>query len=204
MILTEQTTVAPSALPLAEFREHLRLGSGLPDAGLQDAVLETALRAALAAIEARTGKVLIARDFLWAIEEWRGTDEQALPVAPVTAVSGVTLIDIDGNPTPVDPAAWRLVPDTHRPRLISTGAALPAIAFAGMAEIAFTAGFGPDWAAVPADLQRAVLLLAARYYDFRSEGGAEGGGPAAIPFGVLALIERWRTVRLLGGRGGAA
>ncbi|MFN6951054.1 MAG: hypothetical protein ACK4NE_00460 [Albidovulum sp.] len=44
-------------------------------------------------------------------------------------------------------------------------------------------------------LAGAVLLLAARYHEFRHEPGAG----QTMPFGVTALIERWRTVRVLGG-----
>ena len=49
----------------------------------------------------------------------------------------------------------------------------------------------------PADLAQAVILLAARYYDDRSQDGLRH----ALPFGVSALIERWRAVRTLAGRG---
>ena len=41
-----------------------------------------------------------------------------------------------------------------------------------------------------------VLLLAAEYHENRHDPGAGQGG---WPAGVLALIERWRTVRVLGG-----
>ena len=58
-MLIEQTSVPVSALPVAEFKDHLRLGAGFADGALQDAVLETCLRAAISSIEARTGKALI-------------------------------------------------------------------------------------------------------------------------------------------------
>jgi uncharacterized phiE125 gp8 family phage protein len=45
-------------------------------------------------------------------------------------------------------------------------------------------------------LAQAVLLLAAEYYEHRSDTGARDGG---LPFSVVTLIERWRTVRVLGG-----
>ena len=51
--------------------------------------------------------------------------------------------------------------------------------------------------AVPPDLAQAVLLVAARYHEDRSYEGTH----SAMPFGVSALIERWRAVRVLGGRG---
>jgi uncharacterized phiE125 gp8 family phage protein len=63
MMLIEETTVPDAALPVAEFKAHLRLGTGFGDDALQDPVLRSFLRAAMAAIEARTGKVLITRPF---------------------------------------------------------------------------------------------------------------------------------------------
>jgi uncharacterized phiE125 gp8 family phage protein len=65
----------------------------------------------------------------------------------------------------------------------------------GGVEVVFDAGFAADWAGVPADLRQAVFLLAAQYHDYRHEGGMSGD---AMPFGVMALIERWRNVRVLG------
>jgi len=196
MMLTEQTVVPVGALPLAEMREHLRLGTGFADDAAQDAILESHLRAALAAIEGRTAKILLAREFLWQLEAWRDLDEQALPVAPVVAVASITMRGRDGATTLVEPGRWRLVKDAHRPRIVATGAMLAGIPLGGSAEIAFTAGFGPAWADVPVDLRQAVLLLAAQYHAQRHEAGLA----SAMPFGVMALIERWRTVRVLGGR----
>ena len=49
---------------------------------------------------------------------------------------------------------------------------------------------------VTADLAQAVMLLAAEYYEHRHDAGVRSGG---LPFDVVTLIERWRTVRVLGG-----
>jgi len=196
MTLTEQNAVAQTALPILGLRDHLRMGSGFADDAAADPLLAELLRAAIAAIEARTGKVLLARDFLWTLTSWRGTDRQALPVAPVRAITSVTILDRAGAATVIDPAGYRLERDTHRPHLLAAGAALPAIALGGRAEIAFEAGFGPAWSDVPADLAQAVLLLAGHWFEHRAEAAF---GEGAMPFGVRALIERWRTVRLLGG-----
>jgi hypothetical protein len=117
MMLTEVTALPQAVLPVAQFRDHLRLGSGFDDDALQDGLIETYLRAAIAAIEARIG---------------------------------------------------------------------------------FMAGFGPDWSDLPADLAQAALMLAAHFYENRN---ASGRDPAAMPFGVAALLERYRTIRLfVGGR----
>ncbi len=196
MMLNEVTAVPATALPVAEFRDHLRLGTGFADLGAEDAALLSYLRAAIAAIEGRTAKALISRAFRLTLTGWRWGDMQTLPIAPVSAVTALRLVDAAGAETPVA-AGWRLVPDMARPRIEALGAALPAIPTGGRVEIDFTAGFGASWSALPVDLAQAVFLLAAQYYELRHDGAAEGG---AMPFGVMALIERWRTVRVLGGR----
>ncbi|MDX8349656.1 head-tail connector protein [Cognatiyoonia sp. IB215446] len=198
MMLVEETTVPQSALPVAQLREHLRLGSGFSDDDLQDVVLENYLRASIAAIEARTGKILIEREFSWTLTAWRDGRRQPLPVAPVNAISGVMLIDMNGDESFADGDAWYLEPDSQRPSLKAVSNCLPAVPVNGSVRIGLLAGFGPEWGDLPADLSQAVLMLAAHYYEYRHE--VLNGAPA-MPFGVASLIERYRTVRLLmGGR----
>jgi len=194
MILIEQAPVADAALPLQEFKDHLRLGTGFTDDGAQDALLKRLLRAAVAGIESRISKMLIKRSFLYTIECWRDPGEQALPIAPVQAITSLTLVDVTGIPTLIDPTRYVLVRDTHRPKLAASGVLLPNIPTDGTAEIVFDAGFGPAWTDVPADLSQAAMLLAAQYHEHRLESDA-----GTMPFGVTALIERWRNIRILGG-----
>lgn len=196
MMLTEETTVPGAALPVAEVKDHLRMGSGFADDTLQDGLIESYTRAALAAIEARIGKMLFRRRFRWVLECWRDGDEQALPVAPVSGIVSVTLEDAEGTDVVVPATAYRLIPDLHRPRLVGKAATLPTIPTLGLVRVVFDAGFGPDWADVPVDLRQAVLLLAAEFYEHRHDDNAQAAG---LPFGVVTLIERWRTVRILGG-----
>jgi uncharacterized phiE125 gp8 family phage protein len=196
MMLTEETPVPQAALPVEELKDHLRMGSGFADDGLQDGLIEAYLRAAMAAIEGRIGKMLYRRRFLWVLDCWRDA-EQAFPVSPVSAVVSLTLVDAAGGEVVVPGGAYRLVPDLHRPRLVGRGGALPGIPTEGMAKVVFEAGFGPGWTDVPVDLRQAVLLLASEYYEHRHDDGAQASG---LPFGVVTLIERWRNVRLLGGK----
>ena len=194
MILIEQAPVADAALPLQDFKDHLRLGTGFSDDGAQDALLKRLLRAGIAAIESRISKMLIQRSFLYTIECWRDPGEQALPVAPVQSITSVTLVDRVGVPTVITPTRYVLVRDTHRPKLAAAGVLLPNIPTDGTAEIVFVAGFGAAWSTVPPDLRQAVMLLAAQYHEHRLESDA-----GMMPFGVTALIERWRNIRVLGG-----
>lgn len=198
MMLSEVTAVPGAALPVAELAAHLRLGSGFAMAPDQDALLESHLRAAMAAIEGRIAKALLARRFRLLLDGWRDAASQPLPVAPVGSVVGVTLLPAAGDPVEVAPGLWRLVPDLHRPRLEPARTALPVVPQGWQVAIEFDAGFGPAWGDVPPDLRQAVLLLAAEFHEHRH---GDGTVRAALPAAVAGLIERWRLVRVLGGRG---
>ena len=192
MMLIEETAIADAALPVDQFKAHLRLGTGFAETSLQDDVLKGFLRAAMAAIEARTGKVLILRSFTWTLSRWRNDAGEVLPVAPVTRIDAVTLTDAQGTQQVVAPGTYRLERDSQRPRLRPVGACLPAIPTGGEVTIALTAGMAADWGGLPADLGQAVLLLAAHYYEYRDETSL---GDGCMPFGVTSLIQRYRMVR---------
>lgn len=193
MMLIEETTVPDTALPVAEFKAHLRLGTGFGEDSLQDTVLKGFLRAAIAAIEARTGKVLINREFTWTLTGWRDRAGQVLPVAPVTEILGVTMVNALEVETDLPADQFRLEADGQRPRLRPTGSLLPMVMTGGSVRIGFRAGMSADWGGLPADLGQAVLLLAAHYYEYRNETALSDG---CMPFGVSSLIQRYRSVRI--------
>ncbi|GGA22985.1 head-tail connector protein [Neptunicoccus cionae] len=194
MILTELSSVPSGSLPLALLKEHLRLGTGFSSGAEQDDLLEAYLRAAISAVEGRTGLVLLEKSFNWALTAWRHYDRQVLPVRPVQSVDTLTLVDRAGGETVMPPETYHLERDSQNPALVAVGLALAVIPDGGSAEISFTAGYGPVWSDVPPDLARAVLLLAAEFYEHRAS--REG---ASLPTAILSLLERFRKVRLLGG-----
>lgn len=183
-MLVELTTVPPEALPVARLKEHLRLGTGFADDAVQDGLLEGFLRAAMAAIEGRTGKALIERAFRWPYARARDGALQ-LPLAPVSGVTEVVRLDEEGGEKVLAAADWRLISDTHMPRV--------AVAGEGRYRVGFLAGYGPEFNDLPADLQQAVMLLAAHYYDYRHDTALSAG---CTPFGVSTLVERYRLLRL--------
>ena len=199
MMLIEETAPAAEALPVAALREHLRLGTGFEIAqdSAEDMALAGFLRAAIATIEARTGKVLLTRRFRMQLDDWRDRLGQTLPLAPVIAVERIEIDDGMGTVTEVPAENWRLLPHGQRPMILPAGVILPHVPRRGLVNVTFRAGFGEAWSQVPADLAQAVIMLAAQYYEDRGQSGAKG----AMPFGVSALIERWRQVRTLAGRG---
>lgn len=188
MMMTEQSRLVDTDLPLQGFKDLLRLSSGFADDGAQDPALLGMLRAAVAAIEGRTGKVLVRRSFLWTVAMWRDLSVVAIPLAPAQQIDSVTLVDAAGVQSVVPPDRYRLEVDLHRPLLRAAGVLLPLIPEGGRAEVRLQAGFGASWSDIPSDLQHAVLMLATQYHDQR-----EG---AAMPPAVVALTERWRAVRL--------
>ncbi len=196
MILIEQAQVPDADLPVAEFREHLQLGSGFADDGFQDAVLVQQLRAAIATVEGRVSKALISRDFLLLVSAWRMLGAQALPIAPVSAVQSLAITDANSNSQTVDATAYRLKRDAHQPEVVSSRLSLPTIPVGGTADFVFAAGFGA-WADVPADLRQAVLLLATHYYETRS---AVGTRAVVLPSTVAEICRRHAPIRLVGAR----
>jgi len=192
MMMVELTSVPGAAWPVTELADHLRLARGFADDGSQDAQLESCLRAAVSAIEARIGKALFQRRFGLTLMDWRDASGHPLPVAPVVAVEAVKLISRSGDETLVSPDAYVLRPDGHRPVLAATASNLPAPSQSGTIEIEFTAGFSADWAGMPADLKRAVLMLAGQFW------GQDWQPDTAIPATVSVLLEPYRQLRLRG------
>ncbi|MCC6007593.1 MAG: hypothetical protein JJU40_07935 [Rhodobacteraceae bacterium] len=187
----ELTPLPDAALPVAALSAHLRLGTAFSEEALQAEVLARCLRAALAAIEARTGRALLAREFALTLARWRAPAAHPLPVAPVRTLGPITLVAADGAEQVIAPGGVRLDGAESAPRLVAVRGDLPAIPRGGHVRIIIEAGFGPVWDDLPADLAQAVLMLAAAFYDERT-------GPGAMPFGVLALLERWRVIRGMG------
>ena len=194
-MLTEVTPVAEAALPIIPLREHLRMGTGFSDDNLQNGLLVACLRAALSLVEARTGKVLLNKSYRMTLTAWREAQRQPLPVAPVSSVDAVRVVDGMGQASVIGAAQYRFQPDMHRPVLLGTTSALPVIANDGTAEVDFVAGYGRAWSNIPKDLGQAALLLAAHYYENRAAAGSDVG----FPIGVSGLLEHYRELRLSAG-----
>ncbi|GFE66709.1 head-tail connector protein [Litoreibacter roseus] len=197
MMLVELTSTPTEDLPIEAFKAHLRLGTGFSDDGLQNEVLESFLRAAIGAIEARIGKMMLSRRVSWTITRWAHSGSQPLPVAPVTAIQSISLMDRAGTETTVDAGSYDLERDTHRPRVFAYSSTLPVISNGGSATIIFDAGYGADWSAVPSELRQAVLMLAAHYYENRRDTSGAGG---LMPFGVMSLLDPHRNIRIFEAR----
>ncbi len=195
-MLIEEAKVPDEVLPLAAFKAHLRLGTGFAESDIQEPVLKSFLRAAIATIEARCNKALLEREFSWSVTRWRDVSGEVLPIAPVQSITAVEIIDADGAVQTVDSATYGLQKDVQRPRLIARGSGLARIPSGSSAKLRFIAGFAAAWDDLPEDLAQAVFLLASHYYEYRDETSLARG---CMPFGVQTLIERYRSMRLFSG-----
>lgn len=199
MVLAELTTVDAAALPLAQFKNQLRMGTGFSDEGAEDTYLQQVLAAAVSSVEDWTGKALLTRSFGWTLTAWKDNHVQTLPIAPVNAISRVVLVDADGTETNADANLYRLAADTHVPKLSAQGVCLPSVPTNGAVRIEMSAGFGPSWEDLPPSLAHAVIVLATTFYEQRSATAARG---QIMPYSVSTLLQPWRRVRItMGGRG---
>ena len=194
MELNELTAVPSADLPVAELSAHLHLGTGFADDGSQNSVLESYLRAALSAIESRIGKAIFERRFQWTVFAWNDSGRQGLPIAPVSAIESLKIVNATGAETVVNPSTYQLVRDTMRPSIIASGGGFPNIPGGGHADLTLLAGYSAVWSTIPTDLQQAVLLMAAHYFENR-QGEANA---TDLPATVLALIAPYRPMRLSG------
>ena len=113
---------------------------------------------------------------------------QELASRPVTAISSVEAIALDGTRTTLGLVGFDceiLADGTGRVRVYDNGSITR---FA----VRFTAGIAPDWDHLPEQLRHGIIRLAAHQYRARETSGAEPLPPAS----VAALWRPWRRLRL--------
>jgi uncharacterized phiE125 gp8 family phage protein len=177
------------ALPeaaLAEAKALLRAG----DAG-EDGLIAPMLASAANLCERFTGQVLIARAFRETfsradVARSRGHGWRRLARTPVRSISAVERLAADGSATTVPAGEYAIDIDANGDGWIRVDLA------SGRVRVSFEAGVGADWDGVPMALRQGVLRLAAHFYTYRTDAGAQAEPPAA----VAALWRPWRRLRL--------
>lgn len=184
-------TVDPSAEPVtvAGLRQHLRL-----DHGSEDDFLTALLRAARQETERATGLALIDQNWRLALDRLPDSGRVALAVHPVREILSVTVYGSDGEASLVSPSGYELDTLSRPARLHFEARPTPLRAMNGI-EIDFSAGFGEAGTDVPDTLRRAIVLLAAHWYEFRSSFGPQDQ-PVSYPAAYERLIAGYRARRL--------
>tara|TARA_R110000868_G_scaffold12110_7_gene58722 strand:- start:14749 stop:15324 length:576 start_codon:yes stop_codon:yes gene_type:complete len=187
MTLMLMSGPASEPVTLEEARAHLRL-----DTEDEDTLLGVFLTAARVALEAQTRRAFVTQSWRLILDAWP-TEVVTLPMAPVSAVTAVTMNDA-GAPRVVAASLYDTALDGDTPRIVTTGVWPTPSRRVGGIHIDFTAGYGAA-VDVPAPLRQAILLLAAHWFENR-EPVSIGDKAGELPLSVSALIAPYRLVHL--------
>lgn len=185
-------TVPPAGEPitLAEAKAHLRIDEATEDIYVQALIVSARVR-----VEVETRRALITQTWTETLDCWPAEGVIPLQIAPVQAITAITVRNADGAMQAIDSALYALDGANLPPRLVlRAGVPTPASIPAGIA-ITFTAGYGDDAADVPADIRHAMLLLIASWYEHRDPMLAAPDA-AHLPKAVASVLGPYRGVRL--------
>jgi hypothetical protein len=128
-----------------------------------------------------------------------------IPRAPIQSISSVTVLDLNGNQTPIEPAALPTVPPSTllgwiadldlTPPLLTIGLDTELVdgrtlRQAGLQnlQVTFIAGYGTAATAIPAPIIISILMVAAYLYENRGDVAAE------IPQGAREFCDAYRLM----------
>jgi uncharacterized phiE125 gp8 family phage protein len=194
LVLTSGPAVEP--VSVSEAKAHLRLD---PASTAEDILIASLILTSRLHIEAALGLALITQSWTQVLDAWPVAADAPVLLAmrPLQTVTSVAVRSADGVIITLSPSQYVLDRASAPPRIVRPADAVwppPGKSAAGI-EIAFTAGFGPAAADVPAPIRQALLLLVAHWYEHRDpiEIGAAG---TLVPPSVSDLLEPYRIKRL--------
>jgi len=186
MSLTLLSPPIAEPVTLQEMKDHLRVTTND-----EDTLINGYLVAAVRAVEARGCLALM-------VQQWRLTldttpsETITLPLAPVSAIDAVKVVNGQGAAINVATSAYEFAPGS--PGKLRPAAPWPQIGpRIGGVSIDFTAGYA-NAGAVPEPLKHAVKLLAAFFFESREAAGEKR--IYGVPQSVDALIAPYREPRL--------
>lgn len=189
--MTLLRTVGPSAEPvtLAEVKAHLRL-----DHGGDDELLGGLIRAAREDVERTTGLALLDQSWRLVLDTWPRDGCVRIMIHPVREILSVTAYGSEGEASLINPAVYQA--DTvSRPARVQFDGEPGALRAMNGIEIDFAAGYGEAGTDVPDLLRRAIVLLVAHWYEFRTSYGP-GDQPVSYPVGYDRMLAPFRMRRL--------
>lgn len=186
------TQPAEEPLTLEEAKAHCKVH---PDVTADDDYITRLLTSCRSHTESRLRRAFVETEFRLSFDGFPTSRDIELFPAQVTEVSAVTYFDANGDPQTLDAEQYVVDTDNAPGRIVllpdycwpSTQCGRP-----NSVSITFTAGYGEDGDAVPANVKQAIGLLLAHHYDNRS--AVEIGTIATeVPLAYEALIaaERW-------------
>lgn len=191
MALVMRTAPGVEPVAVADASAHLRLDTAADDLLIASLILTSRLH-----VEATLDLALIDQAWTLVLDRWPAGADVAIPMAPLKAVTAVTVKRADGTPIVVPPTSYLVDMASKPPRLVwnATARPDPGVVANGI-EIEFEAGFGATAAHVPAPLRHAILMLVAHWYEHRDPIEI-GSNATRIPDAVSDLIQPFRKIRL--------
>lgn len=168
----------PGPVVDALVKAHLRdLGND------EDALITHYTATAVGHIESVTSTLLARREAVAEADDWSDLDR--LPVAPVSAVSDITYVDVDGVERALSSSTYRLRGDAlGRGICLEAGEAWPARQTGSRVTVTMDAGYET----LPVELTQAALLLVGQWARNRMPINV-GNIVNDLPNGFTALIE---------------
>jgi uncharacterized phiE125 gp8 family phage protein len=177
-------TVAPATEPvtLAEAKTHCRV-----DGSDSDSELGAMIAAARGFVEDYCGVKLVSQTVVLRCSSF--CDLVDLPIAPISAVTGVTYLDSSGVEQTLSTDVYEAVLTDLEPHIrLKINQSWPSIRCASDA-IRVTASAG--YASLPAPIHHTVLLLIGHWFDNRSTVNV-GNIVNDLPFATEALLSNYR------------
>lgn len=180
-----QRTVAPSVTPISLVDLNAWLRADLP---LEDAIVEQLIQDAVDYIEGPNGIGVALMTQTWALHLDGFPSCIELPLGPVQSVSSVAYIDPDGASQTVASYQADLVSQPARIVPVYGGSWPATRGVLNAVTVTFVAGYADP----PADLKRAIALLAGHWFEHRT---AAGEPLHDIPHGVEHILNKYRVGR---------
>lgn len=184
-------TVEPEAEPvtLAETKAHLRIAHDS-----EDDLLAGLIRAAREDVERGTGLALMEQGWRLVLDDLPAGGCVMIARHPVREILSVTAYGTEGEASLISAGDYQADLVSRPARLQFFTGISPLRTLNGI-EIDFTAGFGEAGTDVPDLLRRAILVLVAHWYEFRTSFAA-ADQPVAYPPAYERMISSYRLRRL--------
>lgn len=181
---------APGAEPIliADARMHLRVtATGSPATHPDDTLINRMIKAARRKTERDTSRGLITQTWVQYMDGFPG--EILLARAPVSSVTSVKYVDVDGDEQTIDTADYRtdLISEPARINPVYGEVWPSSRDVTNAVYVTFVAGYGAAGSDVDEDLLSAVYLLLGHYYEHR-EAAQDVTKVEAVPMGYYNLI----------------
>lgn len=190
MTLARITPPAGEPVTLAEMKTHMRVTHDS-----EDSLINNLIKAAREEVEQATGLALISQVWRLYLDDWPECGVVLLQRTPVISLDAIAVFNDAGTASSLPLSAFDIDRISRPARLALLDVApAPAQALNGI-EIDFTAGFGPTGVDVPDGLKRAIMLLAAHWYEHRGPD-LFARESAPWPASFDRILSRYRRVGL--------